>query len=247
MRIRVLSDLHLEFAPVALPQVEADVVVLAGDAGPKRHGLRWAQATFPDTPVLYVLGNHEYYGDVMPKLAGKLRELAVGSSVQVLENERVELGGVTFLACTLWTDMRLFGDPRAAAVEAEARMTDYRRIRIEPRYRKLRAADSIGLHMSSRRWLESELPRTVGGPTVIVTHHAPSPMALPSAAAAELVAAAYASDLDELVAASGASLWIHGHVHRRSDYHIGSTRVVCNPRGYPDEATGFDPALLIHV
>ncbi|HEX9700908.1 MAG TPA: metallophosphoesterase [Acidobacteriota bacterium] len=247
MRIRVLSDLHLEFGPAILPDAEADVVVLAGDVATRRHGLHWAGRRFPRTPVVYVAGNHEYYGGVVPRLAVKLREFAAGSLVHVLENGRLELHGVTFLACTLWTDMRLFGDPRSAALEAEGRMTDYKRIRVEPRYRKLRATDSIGMHLASRRWLENELQKPAAGPTVVVTHHAPSPRSLPPPVASELLAAAYASDLEELVAASGAALWVHGHIHRRSDYRIGSTRVVCNPRGYPGEVTEFDPAMVVEV
>ena len=58
-----------------------------------------------------------------------------------------------------------------------------------------------------------------------------------------------ASNLDEIVENSGAALWLHGHTHVSQDYWIGSTRVVCNPRGYagyelnPD----FDPNLVVAV
>ena len=30
-------------------------------------------------------------------------------------------------------------------------------------------------------------------------------------------------------------LWVHGHTHEIFDYYIGTTRVLCNPRGYPHE------------
>jgi predicted phosphodiesterase len=61
VKIRILSDLHLEFADISLPKVEADVVILAGDIDVEGNGLEWALNTFSDLPVLYVLGNHEYY------------------------------------------------------------------------------------------------------------------------------------------------------------------------------------------
>ena len=68
MRVHVLSDLHLEFGPFSVPKVEADVVVLAGDTQPGKRGVQWALKTFPHRPVIYVLGNHDYYAKVMPRL-----------------------------------------------------------------------------------------------------------------------------------------------------------------------------------
>jgi hypothetical protein len=65
----------------------------------------------------------------------------------------------------------------------------------------------------------------------------------------ELLSAAYASNLDELVAASRAKLWIHGHTHRPTNYWIGDTRVISNPRGYPVRAIapGFDPGFVLEL
>ena len=74
------------------------------------------------------------------------------------------------------------------------------------------------------------------GPVVVVTHHAPSALSLGhDLQFQDAVRAAYASNLEELVAGSGAALWVHGHIHRAADYSVGGTRVICNPRGYPDE------------
>ena len=57
MRIHVLSDLHLEFGPIDLPKVEADLVVLAGDIHVKLNGIRWIRDNLPETPVIYVAGS----------------------------------------------------------------------------------------------------------------------------------------------------------------------------------------------
>ena len=57
MRIALLSDLHLSAAPMPFPQVEADVIVLAGDLGRPAQAVEWARAT--PLPTLYVAGNHE--------------------------------------------------------------------------------------------------------------------------------------------------------------------------------------------
>lgn len=114
MKIQLLRDLHIEFGSYRYPDVESDVVVLAGDIHTKTQGIQWALENITDKPVIYVLGNHEYYGKTYPKLIDTAKELAKGSNVHVLENEVLTLGGVNFLGCTLWTDFELFGDPRIA-------------------------------------------------------------------------------------------------------------------------------------
>ena len=248
MKIRIVADLHLEFADVVMPAVEADVVVVAGDVrcGPK--GVDRLCALFPDLPVVYVLGNHEYYGQAHPRLIEKARARSEGTNVRLLENGRADFCGVTFLGCTFWTDFRLCGNPRIAGGEAARAMTDYRKIRVSPAYRKLTPVDTALLHAESRRWLSEKFEENRAGRLVVVTHHAPSPRSLPPVWRDDLLSAAYASALDEFVAGSGAALWIHGHVHSRNEYVIGETRVVCNPRGYPDEVgNGFDPNLVLEI
>jgi hypothetical protein len=61
------------------------------------------------------LGNHEFYGQKIPKLIDEIKEVAQGSNVHVLENQSVEIGDVVFLGATLWTDFRLNGDPVVSA------------------------------------------------------------------------------------------------------------------------------------
>ena len=85
MRMRVLSDLHREFCTVDLPDVEADVVILAGDIDCRTKGVVWAKERFPETPVLYIAGNHEFYGERIGRLHEKLREAAKGSNVIIIE------------------------------------------------------------------------------------------------------------------------------------------------------------------
>ena len=70
MRLHILSDLHLEFEPFTPPAVEAEAVILAGDVSTGRNGLKWALKTFPHRPVIYVIGNHEFYLCRWDKLTG---------------------------------------------------------------------------------------------------------------------------------------------------------------------------------
>jgi predicted phosphodiesterase len=68
MRVHILSDLHLEFGSTPIPRTDADVVVLAGDIHLGREGRKWIRSQFTDKPVIYVLGNHEFYRNSLPEL-----------------------------------------------------------------------------------------------------------------------------------------------------------------------------------
>lgn len=247
MKLRVLSDLHLEFGTLELQPGDEDVVLAGGDIHLGTKGVAWLAATFPDTPVVYVAGNHEYYKHAHPKLVGKLRDAASETrNVHFLENEGVEIEGVWFLGTTLWTDFRLNGDARLNGSVAHRVMGDFRYVRVSPSYRKLRPEDAGAIHFRAKTWLnEALLART---PDVVLTHHAPSAHSLALNERADPLSAAYASNLDGLVEQCGAKLWVHGHTHRAVDYRIGATRVLSNPRGYADEPVPeFDPELVVEV
>ncbi len=248
MKLHILSDLHLEFGSFTPLSTDADVVVLAGDISTGTKGVDWAAQTFPDVPVLYVAGNHEYYGHAMPRLVGKLRQRAEGTSVHVLENDSVLLGGIAFHGCTLWTDFDLFGNPPLASRSAGTHMNDYRKIRIQPKYSRLRPLDTLLRHKQSLAWLRTALSDHSRNTTVVITHHAPSLLSVAPARRDTGLSAAYASALDDFVETSRAALWVYGHTHYAADYRIGSTRMLSNPRGYSDEPVeGFRPGLLAEV
>lgn len=248
MKIQILSDLHLEFAAFDLRIQDADVLILAGDTDLGSRGIAWVMANVRDIPVLYVLGNHEYYGHSLPKLVTELREATQGSNISILENDKVIIDDVEFLGCTLWTDFRLFGeDPKIAGIAVQQAMMDYRKIRVSPGYSKLRSIDTAMLNAKSVSWMKQQGTATAKK-RVVITHHAPSRRSVPDRFQNDSISAGYASNLDELVVNSGAKLWIHGHIHDPVDYLLGDTRVISNPRGYPGEVSvNFNDKLVIEI
>jgi len=263
VKIRVLSDLHLECdEPEVTPHAQADLIVLAGDIHNHAAGPRWAAETFDGaTPVVYVPGNHEYYDGEFGALEVAMHDAAAAvENVHLLNNAALvdPAGEWRVLGTTLWTDFTLYGaddEALAASIAATQRvMLDFRGL-IQVTWphggtgtssaigvmdataaRDFTPADTLALHARARAWLEGELAKPFGGKTIVVTHHAPHRLSLAERYADDLVSAGFVNHLPTLVR-SPVALWIHGHTHTAFDYTVDGTRVVCNPRGYLDRRT----------
>jgi len=245
--------LHLTVADMAVPHSDCDVVILAGDIARPQQAITWASQF--SVPVIYVPGNHEYYGGSLTGTLASLRALAAGTNVHILERDEYHLNGVRFLGCTLWTDFRLL----ATAEEREASMTmaiqtvrDFSRIRLDD------SSDALFTPLISQQifdqslaWLEQKFAQPFSGTTVVVSHHAPTIASINPKYEGSPFNPCFVSDIEERLAAWGPALWVHGHMHDRSDYQVKKTRVVCNPRGYAREGvaenTLFDPNLVITI
>lgn len=251
VKIRVLSDLHLEFHDWNPPDAAADVIVLAGDIHSGTRGVEWARRQFPAVPILYVPGNHEFYGSDMHEALSDLQKMGRRFGVDVLHGRGVAIGGARFLGATLWTDFALNGaDAQSIAramSDAKRGMTDFTLIRHGPRG-LFRPEHARAMHLEQARWIREILAEEFPGPTVLVTHHLPHPRSIHRKYWGSPLNPSFASDLSHLMGAPVAA-WIHGHTHESCDYVEGGTRVVCNPRGYgPFELNAaFDPVLTIDI
>lgn len=243
MRIHILSDLHNELSPFTPVPVAADVVVLAGDIDVGARGVEWARRAF-DCPVLYVPGNHEYYGGNLQATLRQLRE-AADEQVQVLDFDEAVLGGVRFLGVTAWTDYRATGEDEQARQVAQRRVSDFRQIRWGAEGRAPLPEDFAALAGSARGWLRERLACPFEGQTVVISHHAPSLRSIAGHPyAGTPLDAAFVNAWDELMG-EGLDLWIHGHTHYAVDYRLAGTRVISNPRGYAGEQVAFDPGCVV--
>ncbi len=247
MKLHVLSDLHTEFAGFTPPGTDADVVVLAGDIGVGLNGIEWATRRFSEVPVIYVPGNHEFY-DHDIGLTDELKVVAP-ANIHVLNNDTLELDGIRFLGSTLWTDFKLYGEGEAWFARQRAKWLIEDFASIHKGGRRFTPEDSVELHYASKRWLVSELERNFEGPTVVVTHHLPASASVAKRYANNPLNPAFASRLEHVIEKHRPELWIHGHTHVPCDYELCGTRVVCNPRGYPNEISsdGFAPDLVVEI
>ena len=249
------------------PAPQAELLVLAGDIAARADGVRLF-ADWP-VPVLYVPGNHEFFDADWQHTREELRRAAEGTRVNLLDGDECVLGGVRWLGCTLWTDYALqetlnpskgpqgraapgpppvgveepWGGPAFPQEQMQVcarRMRDHAVIRVGERM--FAPEDALAEHRRCRAWLELALAQPFDGPTVVVTHHAPSGRSVHPRFAGHPVNPAYASRLEPLLAGAGA--WFHGHVHDSFDYLVQgpegrACRVVTNPRG---NARGIDQA-----
>lgn len=259
MKLQLLSDLHLEtesFDPEPAPG--AELLVLAGDIDSRWDGFD-RFAGWP-VPVLVVAGNHEFDGRELHSAWPALRQRCADLGFILLEQQCLVLTGadgrrVRFAGTVRWSDFELFGPPGHPLYERALRAAEY--------FQRVMGATLDGAvfdaaavrqqALACRRWLQAALAEPAQGrwdTTVVITHFAPSLRSADPRYGRQPGTASFCNADDDLL--SGASLWLHGHLHCRHDYIAEAadgrrTRVVCQARGLPGkgEEAGFDPLKLI--
>jgi hypothetical protein len=229
-------------------------MVVAGDLIPRmERGVRWLLERVPDQHVIYMAGNHEFYGADIDRTVEKARQAAAGTNVRVLQNDAELIDGVLFAGATLWTDFELFGNREYAMNRASDVMNDYHKIRKNSYAERLRPADTVARHFESREFIARTIRETPARRKVAISHHGCVREAIRTGMEADIISSAYVSDCPELLA--GVDLWIYGHTHEHRDFTIGGTRIVSNGKGYgpwpPAQATWdnwkFDPNYIVEI
>ena len=256
MKIQITSDVHMEHymdegRAITRKILEAggndvDVLVLAGDIWAFNHrtyeAIRARLGEFLDKVphVVYVTGNHEYYGSSVP---------VVHELLQRLEDEFIDwfhvlrprdpptkIYGQHFWGGTMW-----FPDHPMNVVYA-------------PQLNDFNLIENFTPWVYDQNKLfrqDAQDPVKVGPSTIVVTHHLPSYMSINAEFYRSPLNRFFVSEETEYILARQPRLWIHGHTHTAADYMIDKTRVICNPAGYPMEAcdpdTKWNPGLTIEV
>jgi hypothetical protein len=223
--INYFSDIHLEFGEQGPPETDADIIIAAGDIGVFNQGITWLKAI--NKPVIYIAGNHEFYGSEYHQVLAMLRRECAGTQIQFMEKDQFIFQGVRFLGCTLWTDLYLESDAKAESLGNT--LNDFRKIMMEDAM--LNPLQFTILHHDAKAWLENQLAQPFSGKTVVVTHHAPTEWSwIETPNATKKLA--YCNDLKSLFHEYEIAAWFHGHVHNMGDYRIADARILSNTRGY---------------
>lgn len=256
MNIQLLSDLHLETHPHFVPEhaLGADALILAGDIGSYQEGSmlvtqgdndfglarfspRTDLAAWP-VPVFFVPGNHEYDGMDFEEAHARMQESCARLQITWLHRRVIEMKGVRLIGCTLWSDFE-------ALVPAQGPLTQ----QLKAREKAERAADfylrKTGTTLdgqpflsaavraqaqADQAWLTQALSEPFAGPTVVITHFAPSLKSADPRYGLTPGTAGFCNALDHLL--PKANVWMHGHLHCAHDYVQEGCRVVANPLGY---------------
>lgn len=261
MKIRIMSDLHMEFEFYPIPKCDDDsdtILVIAGDIAVADKPYTYKQL-LPDLSdrfhtVLYVFGNHEYYRGSLITARSKIQQVIDDEelhNVIIMENDIYRRGDVSFIGATLWTDYD--NNNPMTMLHAEGIMNDYKVIRTgnakAPYLMKARALDMYQMFLTSKEYIFSKIDeeKNAGQRVCVITHHGPSFQSIASVDAGDPSNGAYVSNLDNDILNSEPDVWIHGHTHFHHDYYIGDTRVICNPKGYPGEQSRsrFEPEFYV--
>lgn len=296
MRLAIASDIHLEFGSIELTNDQnADVLILAGDicvardielADKNMYSNRkradryiefFQQVSRAFPKVIYVLGNHEHYDGDFKYTNGILqRALAEFENVHVLEKETLELGDITFIGATIWTDMN-GGDPLTLqgiknamndfrCIDNGYNMTqrkvplyddgiDFNAVRTVIGYKfkeeasKFTPTDAMDDHKQAIDYINHVVANDTTKKYVVVGHHAPSMQSCADRFRGDrIMNGGFYTELGDFIAyRPQIKLWVHGHTHDPYDYVIGETRVVCNPRGYIGYETQAKEFELVYV
>lgn len=260
MKIRIVSDLHLEFNNFLyqLPGDKDTVLVLAGDVGvaKKSHTYKYfiEQCSDDFRAVIFICGNHEHYQGSIDRSKDKIEKACLEyDNVHVLENETCIIDDVAFVCATLWSNFDNLNP--VCMYDAQLKMNDFKIIRTGPpgqRYqRKLKPNDVASIHLKSKFFVFEEIRKhkADGKKVVVVTHHGPSYLSVPEMFKGDILNGAYVSEFYYDIINDPYDLHIHGHTHTSFDYMIGDTRVLCNPRGYfpSDLNPNYDENLTIEL
>jgi len=277
MKIAVCSDLHLEFGDLDIQNTDnADVLILGGDifvaddlrgfsvddsnniiakslsvtAKAERYNNFIVRCSERFPHVILIMGNHEHYHGDFDQTAKTIRgTFGDLKNVHFLDKEHRIINGVLFYGGTLWTDMNR-EDPTTMH-QIRFMMNDFNCVKntSDEGKKVFMPDDAVEDHYAFRRGLDALLEQYPNMPVVVCGHHAPSKQSTHPRYKNEIVMnGGYSTNLDNFILdRRQIKLWTHGHTHEDFDYMIGTTRVVCNPRGYIDYEERADNFKLKYV
>lgn len=252
MKLQILCDLHLDAGNGPKDFLtDADILIIPGDlCDGYNRGLAFDFFKYACNHyeyVLYVPGNHEYYGreigeiDCFWAFQAELDDnfIFMQENVWVHPDDQDYI----FIGATLWTAL----ENPINALRVAGCMNDFRLInKLDgiPGYKKL--------HRKHLKWITDNLEwNGKAMKPIVITHHAPHLMCTHDKYKQPgffEINDGFVSNLDWVFKKyPEIALWIHGHTHATIDVNVGNTRIVCNPLGYFNENREFDPKFTVEV
>lgn len=247
MKALVISDLHLEHGyPFTIDKIDGvDILILAGDIGSFNHHYEFIKDCTTKYTVLYVLGNHEFYGHSLSEVKAFWSATQL-NNFHFLDNKSIVIDNIQFIGATLWTDFDK--ENPMVMFNAKRSINDFSKIINATNDGHISASEILTEFKTSSNFIQQELAKDNGLKKVVITHHSPSYQSVSDKYRGHPVNPLFASNLDNVIGYSGAVAWIHGHMHNSSDYVIGDTRVIANPRGYGKEnESNFNPHFILDI
>ena len=243
LKLQIASDIHREFGHNPLvPNIGADVLVLAGDIGYAEDStIEWIRDELAGRyeAILYVPGNHEFYGLDYHRANSHMEEMAMYGEYEWMNNKAVEVSGQRFVGTPLWAN---FCHEARSMLQAGAAINDFHKIRYNGDV--LTPADMLDLHDEAKAFL---LKETRPG-DVVITHWPPTLKAAHPDYPMDGIARYFSADIPEVIEATRPTLWICGHTHHNVNFMLGETRILSNQGGYPHEhSVGYNPGLIVEV
>jgi predicted phosphodiesterase len=245
MKLKILSDLHLEFSYLDITQDDEDILILAGDIHTTSlltyDYIKDYLDKYDTCKVIYILGNHDYYSSNIEDTLQFWDKVEL-ERFYYLHNTSIVIDNIRFFGCTLWTDLN--NNDEKTVNKIKHVINDFRQIE------SFTPLKSIQLHYESKNALINTINKSDEN-LVIITHHLPSYKSINPKYSNYITNGGFYTNLDDIVCNDKIKLWIHGHTHSNHDYYIGKTRVICNPRGYVTkkriENKMFNPSFIVNL
>ena len=219
---QVISDIHFEnhsddgetFFSTCFDSDNADLLILAGDIV-EYWGIQKYLSIFSKhyKDVLYVLGNHEYYGSSFGDVFDIIKSNNIPSNVRVLYRDSCTIEGQKFIGCTLW-----FPND-TETMKHKHRLNDFRYIKdYEPRV------------FEENRQDIDYIQQQTDEQSIVITHHLPTTKAIPQRFEGSPLTGFFVCDM--LPYHVHPKIWVFGHTHWHVDVtDEKGTRFLANPYG----------------